>query len=1379
MAGKITIRRIGPILPMLCLLLLVALCVLIGRLTMWGAPDSTLRYVENLAAEHGLTLRLDALKLDPSRGLAVRAEGVKLYTDPAAAEPMLTADRITMGFNISHLLVGELRPGFVHAARGTLQLPVTDPPGKQLELKLIDLSARMGEGNKLHLTSGKMELQGMAISLQGTYDFDPQPGIGETPAATPPPAEQQAEPEPSEAIGSRLTHLLAKHQKEINQIYRQIEDQNWSEGEHPTLDVRVHVGAATTAHLRGNVPKFDIGQFHFRKAQLELQYNNRTISIRNLAFETVDPDTTATLHGSYNLQERRLSFTLNSSAALMRMVRSMSSGKLKKYLYKFRHPDDSPPHIVLSGAVRFESDYSLASVLLRGSLSQKDMLVGSTKADSIDLSFFYNNGDFNIDQLDLIFPDGSLRGTASAQGGEGQAQLAVDLPVQKILTLIHELGAESVELPEGLTPGERVNLAMHAQLTTPAFKPGQTDWQEFVPSFHKLNFALKTDRLAYKNYELANPQLNLQLSDLQQNERMIPQFLGKLALTLAADSAVLPRSEGEPATLQLPELKIEAENLQLGENSLPRKLAQVDVSLRLDSASRPGDKASTLGKAALAATLRDVSLDEHASPESLHIGLAEARLEAKDATLSELTFSDMQVDLTQMKDLTPLDPERKFFSAASLRATAQELAHGDTTIGSAELTCHLQEHAKGSIELTTTRRENAPTCTIKAAPDWTDPNAIVLRDILLDVPGSTLSLVLELLGQESREVRIPDQLSIEGSCTLSRVGFRPIGGQLHLAIPKLERTPHKQPPFRGLVIPLGLDAQISLSEGEQNATNYKVNLLVTHDTGQFEGVVTGSTAGTVRVTGTNTIRPDVVDKLIDSEDAHYVISDFRFPAGGGATISHIDTRIDYTHGLKVESDCDVDLRNTEYLIAALNVAADGTETLRKDLGDNPYTYVNNASCHVHVFVLDNCTDEQGNRIRNESVVTISNAVLNYDNTPWMRRKKIKNGVRHTRLEGDAIVIDIERSYVELRQVRGTVYPAYSLGMFYPDLQHYMEDVLLTQPVQISTAKCVFPIYSDCKLPMSGTIRAIAPSGASYRFLGTTIPLDDFSGFIYLTDNYVQLDRMNAKCWEGVLDATVKIGIVGHHTSFDGYVTAQCMNLKNIAAAYDSKQEPALCSGNIRFRSPSPNLKDIRAYGEVNIENGDLMTLKLFRPVSELITNLPEHFLRLEKQASSVEGKKKTEPGLFSRIFTSIFHGLGNAADQTGDRITRSVSYIPGLNHLIAYDLQKAHTKFDIINGHFVTRGMQAKGYNLNVQLNLDINIETLDIDGNVWPRISSLPTILLAPLTFLSDFIVDIVIYGRVDDIKWRIGLAQKPQDEPPSATSDEDKEPPVKKAEN
>ena len=90
---------------------------------------------------------------------------------------------------------------------------------------------------------------------------------------------------------------------------------------------------------------------------------------------------------------------------------------------------------------------------------------------------------------------------------------------------------------------------------------------------------------------------------------------------------------------------------------------------------------------------------------------------------------------------------------------------------------------------------------------------------------------------------------------------------------------------------------------------------------------------------------------------------------------------------------------------------------------------------------------------------------------------------------------------------------------------------------------------------------------------------------------------------------------------------------------------------------------------------------------------------------------------------------------------------------MSYNIQNASLKFDILNGYLYTRDMHASGYNLNVNMNLRLDLDTLDIRGNLWPQISSVPTLIIAPITFLSEFLIDIVIYGNIENIQWKFTL--------------------------
>ena len=288
MAGKITIRRIGSILPTLCLLLVFVLCMGVLALSTLGFPGAVLRYIENRAAEQGITLRMEALYLYPSRGLALRAEGVEIFADAEATQPLATIGSLSAGLNASHFVLGSVRPAFFMLTRGQVQLPVTDPAGKSLDLRDITCAVRFERGERAQITSGFLRVQGIPIRIQGSCDLSML--SSNTSSGTSSDSISSAEP-------LDIGHLIAEHQDIINEVYRYIDEQHWTNEQLPSLNIGLAVQEEFRVSLSSRIPSLNLGQFHFRDAEINLQHNKDSITINSLSFRTVDPEASANLQG--------------------------------------------------------------------------------------------------------------------------------------------------------------------------------------------------------------------------------------------------------------------------------------------------------------------------------------------------------------------------------------------------------------------------------------------------------------------------------------------------------------------------------------------------------------------------------------------------------------------------------------------------------------------------------------------------------------------------------------------------------------------------------------------------------------------------------------------------------------------------------------------------------------------------------------------------------------------------------------------------------------------------------------------------------------------------------------------------------------------------
>lgn len=1304
MAHKLTIRRVGGCLPALSLVVVLLLSIAIGWLSLAGLPPEALRYIEQELAAQGVHLKLNALKLEPSRGLAFRAEGLRYYPAANATSPLITADSFSIGINASRLLTGVLSADTLHLRNAAIELPTQQAGEKKLHLDKIDISARLTRRQIARLTSASLQLEGIPIRLRGAYDLAPflaQNNI-----------EEQKE---TSSAAVYIQRFIQEHTPVFDQIYRYITAQQWSAEEKPSIELQLQAAGKKTLYaFKITIPRYDWQQFHFRQATADILYQDNTITIHSLRFNTVSPHSTASLQAGFSIPDKNLSFTLESNADLLSMVQPFLDKKHKQILQKLSHPAEKAPSIKLSGDLVFASNWLPDQAHIRGGLGVEELSVGEGRIDKLELSFIYHNGDFNIDKLAVLLPTGSANMTAKAQKGKGEAEVQADLNVVELINLINQFTEKPITMPADMQLHGNLKITAQAKLTTLPLNATQEEWENFIPSCNNLNLQLSTDKMTYRGHSITRPCLELHIEDIVQGNNKIPENFSNAMLHCTAEEVHIVEEENTRAQFRQLDLLVKCKDFSLGEDK------------------------PQIGELQLQTTLQH---------------LESGAWVLDDISIPQLRFSH----------ITPQDDILNLFKTAQWQAHIGSIAHDGYQLGKAELDCTLPEPGKGSLK-TVLENEEGNKIRLTTTADWSTPGQLILGDIKLNAPVARFASLMEHFGIISADFELPNIVDATGACTWNLSANTLEKAQVELNIPELVRTPYKLIPFRGMRIPIGLQASIHLHPAEDGGIVYDADLDISHQTGDFQGKAKGNTASYVHITGHNTIRADIIDRLIDNEDAHGIIRDFRFSPRSRNIISNIDTLVRYDNGTIVTSHCDAQLIHTEYLMCAIEERPDKTEYLRTDLGSNPYSYAKLATCGVDVDVRLDSVDAQGKKLKDKICITLTHPQITYDNGPWLRRQKFATGTAETHLGGDAVIIDVENSFVELVNVSGTVYPAYSIGMFYADIQHFMADIVLPRPARVETASCVFPIYSDCKRPMSGTIRTIAAKDAAFNFLGTSIPLNDFSGFIYLTDDYVQLDKMNAKSWGGVLDAVVRIGFRGEHTSFDGYVKAANMDLHHIAAAYGSVQAYALCNGFIRFRTPSPNINDLQAYGEVEITDGDLLTLSLFRPVNSYISELPSNLMKLESLATKTGVSE--EPSFFTRSLTRIFSAFQKAVNRMGDSVDKVVYYVPGANHLLSYDLQEAYARFNIANGRITTNSMRAIGHNLNVQMEMGLDLNTLVLHGNIWPKVSSLPTLILSPLTFLSDFMVDIVIHGSIDDLDWHFALDRRLHDQEPSATN-------------
>lgn len=1323
MSNKLSIKRIGTVVPGICLVVFLLFCIAATWLATAGLPRSIVDRVEAAAAAEGIPLKIEKIKLNIFKGAGVEAEGIRVFATEEDEEPIIVADSAVATVSAAKLFIGKIEPKTFSLLKGRISIPISDTNGKH-ELTATDINIEANFRKQfVSLRTTGLKLQGIPINIKALLDIDALMG-GES-----------AEEEHEKLV---IPAILKTCQSIVDRTYHQIEEQHWAPNEYPELHINIAVGNEVHLKVEAEAPKYDIADFNFRDAKLSLDYQDDRVIINNLAFRTVKPESHVQLQGGYELETRKLNLTLESDAALLEMAKELADGELLQQLQKFSHEKENAPHIKLNVNAIFGEDFSLHSAVLDGELEQKELHVGSSVIDHLFISFFYNNGNFNINNLTLQLGGGSISAQAISTNGTGTAELEADLPIIHTISLINEFCESPIVIPAGIKVGNNIKLKAKATLSMPEFKAGNSYEQHFVPEVKDVHLSLALEQLAFMGYKLKSPTLTFTTRKAAGETANLLQRAQLVTLNIQASEAEAELSPKQSVYLATPGLHLKFNGFDRNTETNDITLGSADLDFTGTAVEFSG---LTTGEYKIAAKLDNMEYGQ----EGLNIDGASLCMQFEKLVKEQLSINSIEITAST-QELQAGMPDN-----ATLNASIAGLFYQGKEMGNTTASVHIPKGEKGKIDLhfTPAACSGEKKATITANADISENSILNFTDLQAYLPCSNLEHVLEAFNIEIKEIEMPHDVTLAGELSLDMRAKKLNKAQVKVQVPELIRTPHKIKAFKGKKHSLDITATVYATGAADRAMEYNGDVSVTHATGNLQAKVEGNTAKYLHVTGKNTIRPDVVDELMDYSDAHEIIRDFKFNNQSKSVIDNIVVDVRYDNGLDVAVDCDVLLNNMQYQLSAIIEDDEGNEQIDKNLGKLPFTSVNKATTHLRVDYEEDIVKD-GKKQATVIDIVMTDVMLNYNNTPWLTLQNYSKlvpglkGQRSSELRGDKVLIDIENGAVALTNVKGSVYAAYSLGMFYSDLREYLGILITPYPTQISTDYCQFPIYSDSKEDMKGHIQVSSNKLTYLDFLGTQIPLTRLTGFIGLHNDYIYLDRMNARCWDGTVNAAVKIGISDKSPAFDGQVTAKNMDLEKIAASYDAELDSALCEADIRFRASTSDLKDIQAYGSARIVNGNLMALSIFQPIGAFVSDITGNMKELDASAK----KQQTD-----NVLTKLTKTTGATINAIGSSLDKTAQYIPGYNHVFAYDLQNAFVNFVIEKGHFRTTSFKALGYNLKVTGLVDINLDNMEIYGNMWPQVSSLPTLLLSPITFVSDFMLDIVIYGKIDDLKWKFRL--------------------------
>lgn len=1351
MAGKLTIRRVGNFLPLVCLVALLVVAGLIIWLSTVGIPGCAVRHIEAEAAKAGIPVSIDKIQLVPRAGLAVKAEGISLkMPQPGAPDATLKLRKAQLAFSLARLLDGDTTPQNLRIKGGSINLPTGESKTELLKLDHVDINVAFppqanGISARINTFLNGIELDTQIVLSRKT--------------------KEQQNAESVQDAGKPLLDLeetgkmLAAHRSILQKVQKTLAAQSWDKKQHPLLKLKVYGGATWKSELTAWIPSFDFDYIHVRDTSVEAHFENNTFTINKLNLQTVNPDSKVSLQAAYDLTTRELEFNTKSSAPIVNILDDYIDDEQAPLLKKIKSGPGNPPIIELSGSAGFTEDYALNRITLRGKLDHENIQLGSTRIEHLLLSFFVRDGNFNIDNFLLSLPEGHLKASAQAENGTGTAKIDINLSDETLVTLARDFcQMPDLKLPAELAFGQNIKLRANCTVASAIFEPGKTRIEDLLPTLKSCQVQFNAEHISWEQAQAQITSLTLTLDDIDLSGKDVAIGMIELKGYTREATAIDPAAAASNLVYD-----IHLESLRTGDNFHALSIGKAAIRASLESAHT---QTAAIEALHASAELSDFHTNWHNGLNALRSDKIFAKVRAQKASYDKTQAQGLSADITIPEGLRYTDGWKNMQRDAEVSITVDELHHNgnfNLTGGKLHLLNTDADECRMNFNGNIGKEKLDFSCTASLEHD----RFLLINNLDAAIPAASLAPLVG--GEPLEELKLPRLITIEGDILFDTKTSRLVKTHYDVYIPELVRVCKNVHVHKGMEIPLSLKVNGEFSTAEDGNMHYAASIAAIHRWGALEIDVEGNPLKECHITGSNTIPVNVINALIDNADAHWIMRDFRCTDGVTQNIiTDIDTTIRYDKGIYVHALCKAHLKYMEFMLGALRDKYDangketGEEYLRTDLGKNPYTLVKEGKCDVEVIVQLDCVDEKGTPLPERIRINLTNPDLLYDNRPWLKRNGFKTGALTSRITGEAVRFNIEDCTISLHKLKGNCYPSYSIGMYYAPIQHYMEDIILKDPVDIETDYCIFPISRHCDVPMKGLIKAYGATGAGFRFLGTTIPFTNFSGFINISDTDVYLDRMNAETWGGAMNGSLRIGFSGEHTTLDGYITARGLNLKDIVASYGSEFTPATCSGFIRFQASRPELNDVVAYGQVSLKDGNLMQLGLFRPIGSLLSDMPGHLSKL--QQSVITKAEEAPPTWADKLIRFVF----DSGSETLNTVQESSYSIPFANHFLRYGIDEASARFDIKNGHLITRDMKAKGYNLNVNTQLDINLDTLTVKGDLWPKISSVPTAIISPITILSKFLIDIDIYGDLLHPQWKFGLSKKLKGETPSITGEQ-----------
>jgi hypothetical protein len=205
------------------------------------------------------------------------------------------------------------------------------------------------------------------------------------------------------------------------------------------------------------------------------------------------------------------------------------------------------------------------------------------------------------------------------------------------------------------------------------------------------------------------------------------------------------------------------------------------------------------------------------------------------------------------------------------------------------------------------------------------------------------------------------------------------------------------------------------------------------------------------------------------------------------------------------------------------------------------------------------------------------------------------------IDGDYVHVRGEDKMVEVRNIRGTAFPAQVAGYFAPKTAAFLERYQFLKPPTVTLDGMIDASGTQFRSDFKAAFKTDGP--ASFKLFKRELAITSPTGSIELKGDLLQVG-ISAGLLGGRADYSGLVGIGPRRGNFSGDLKAQAIDFGQLAELYEiPTQTRGTLGGELRFTVPAADPRRWSGTGQATLKDGDVFAIPTMGPLSKLVSGV--------------------------------------------------------------------------------------------------------------------------------------------------------------------------------